>query len=347
MNTAVVYVLLAVIAILIIILFVFLLYLFLHRHRENSRVAARERYLKRHTQSWYEYLFEYNHYSVTLEPRTRTDVEAIEVIFSSYIRNVINPEIIQKIQEFSNSCLKKYYKEDLLSKRWSIRMNALYRIAEFKIDELVEECKKLENKKISREEYFQLFKVYSVCQVGTFVEKLKSIQGTYPESEYRRLLILLDNEVLIQFFEDFQSWPIHIQLAVIDTAASKKHMQYVDLLKKILSEDNSELRIRALKGIYEIGIVDEIESYIPFVTSNKWEERLMVAKLFKHSPIDYVYTYLEKLLQDEHWRVRAQAAATLAEGRQGTHKLKQFIQLSDDKYAVEIATEMLIKRQEI
>ena len=49
-----------------------------------------------------------------------------------------------KIKQFSNQYLKAFYEKDLSSKRWSIRMNALYRIADLQIDELLTKCQEFE-----------------------------------------------------------------------------------------------------------------------------------------------------------------------------------------------------------
>ncbi|CAM5333794.1 hypothetical protein LSPH24S_09766 [Lysinibacillus sphaericus] len=59
-------------------------------------------------------------------------------------------------EEFFQSVFKDIYENDLMNKRWSIRMNALYRIADLQLDELLDACKKLETTKYSKEEFFQL-----------------------------------------------------------------------------------------------------------------------------------------------------------------------------------------------
>ncbi|MFK5709659.1 response regulator [Lysinibacillus boronitolerans] len=115
--------------------------------------------------------------------------------------------------------------------------------------------------------------------------------------------------------------------------------------KKLLHHDTPEINIRALKGLYEIGIIDEMDSFVPFVTSEMWEARLMVAKIFKHVPLTYTYSYLEQLLQDENWWVRSQAAKTIVEDRQGIAKLQQFIESSNDQYAIEMAQEIAARKE--
>lgn len=337
--------LLTIIAILLLLLFFFMMYLVFQRQRESQLKKSRDIYLHNYSQIWYDYLFNDEPFSMVLVPRGKAQVEAIEIIFSSYLKNLKNENVKKVIKEFSNLYLKKFYEQDLLSKRWSIRMNALYRIADLQIDELLDTCQQFEKIRISEEEFFQLLKIYSLFQPDLFMEKLKDQNAHYSESEYRRLFVLLEDDVFIRFFDDFDNWPLNIRFAVIDTAAVKRNMQYIDKLKHLLSSDIPEIKVRALKGLYEIGVIDEIDSYIPFVTSDMWEVRLMVAKIFKHAPITYTYPYLEQLLQDENWWVRSQAAKTIAEDRQGLEKLQEFIESSNDPYAIERAQEIAARKQ--
>ncbi|MGE7943431.1 HEAT repeat domain-containing protein [Lysinibacillus xylanilyticus] len=337
--------LLMVIAVLSVILFLFTMYLLFQRQREIRFEKARDTYLQNYSQHWYNYLMNDEIFSMVLVPRGSAQVAAIEMIFSSYLKNIMSEKVNQKIKEFSNLYLKKFYEKELSSKRWSIRMNALYRIADLQIVELLEACQQYEKTKISEEEYFQLLKIYSLFEPELFIEKIKDPSINYSESEYRRLFVLLEDDVFNRLFEDFDSWTKNIQFAAIDTAAVRRDMQYIDTLKQLLVHEIAEIKIRALKGLYEIGVIDEIDPYVPFVTSDMWEARLMVAKIFMHAPLNYTYAYLEQLLQDENWWVRSQAAKTIAENREGIAKLQQFMESSNDQYAIEMAQETVVRKQ--
>ncbi|MFE3576552.1 HEAT repeat domain-containing protein [Lysinibacillus sp. NPDC059133] len=337
--------LLTVIVVLLVVLFLFTIYILVQRHREIRFTEVRDTFLQKYSQHWYNYLINDEIFSIVLVPRGRAQVAAIEIIFSSYLKNIINEKVEHKIKEFSNLYLKEFYEKDLSSKRWSIRMNALYRIADFRIEALLDTCQQFEKTKISEGEYFQLLKNYSIFQPELFIEKIKESSINYSESEYRRLFVLLEDDVFIRLFEDFDSWTNNIQFAAIDTAAVKRNMQYIDQLKQLLTHEIPEIQIRALKGLYEIGVIDEIDPYVPFVTSDMWEVRLMVAKIFNHVPLNYSYTYLEQLLQDENWWVRSQAAKTIVENREGIAKLQQFMESSNDQYAIEMAQETVVRKR--
>lgn len=337
--------LLKMILVLLLILSFFTIYIFFQRQREIRVNRRREAYIKNYSQLWYDYFLKDEVFSITLVPRGRPEVTAIEIIFLSYLNNLGNVNIKQKISEFSNLYLVEYYKKDLRSKRWSIKMNALYRIFDFQIDNAMDMCNKLEKEKISKEEYFQLLKINSLFQPTLFMENIEGLQVSYSESEYRRLFVLLDEDVFIRFFDNFDKWPARIQYAVIDTAAVKRRMVYVKKIQLLLKHETDEIRIRALKGLYEIGVIEDISIFVQFVTSKVWEERLMVAKIFRYLPFPYAYSYLEQLLQDENWWVRSQAAKSIAEDVNGVKKLKHFITVSEDTYAVDIAKEIVMRRQ--
>ena len=284
-------------------------------------------------------------FSITLIPRGKPEVNAIEIILLSYLNNLTNGIVLQKIKEFSNLYLLEHYSKDLSNTRWSVRMNALYRIFDFRMDQAMEACNVLEMKKISKEEYFQLLKINSLFQPHVFMEKMGNLKFDYSESEYRRLFVLLEENVFIRFFNNFDQWPNRIQFSVIDTAAAKRNMIYIKKLEKLIRHDVDEVRIRALKGLNEIGVIEDISIYIPFVTSEIWEERLMVAKIFKYVPLSFTYSYLEQLLQDGNWWVRSEAAKTIVKDVSGIGKLSDFIESSKDKYAVEIAKEIMLRKQ--
>ena len=153
--------------------------------------------------------------------------------------------------------------------------------------------------------------------------------------------------MLEQLIEKMENLQESAQYALIDTIAVKGGMAVIEDLEKILVNENSEIRIRGLKGLERIGVIQHLETYIPFINSPIWEERLMVAKLFKHVPLTYTYVYLETLLQDSNWWVRSQAANTMIEDPNGRQKLKEFIETTTDQYAIDMANEVLGKRVRI
>jgi HEAT repeat protein len=114
-------------------------------------------------------------------------------------------------------------------------------------------------------------------------------------------------------------------------------------LENNLSHDDTEIRIRSLKAINEMGMITDLDRYKVFLDSPVWEERLMLAKLLGAFPLEQVYPYLEELLQDENWWVRSQSARTIVNSKDGMSRLEMFIATAQDQYAIEMAQEVLVR----
>lgn len=125
----------------------------------------------------------------------------------------------------------------------------------------------------------------------------------------------------------------------------KRDIEYLPHLEVQLKQEDVEIRIRSLRAIYEIGVIINPETYLPFVKSPIWEERLMIAKLFQLLPLSYTLPHLQILLEDESWWVRSQAARTMMNDKNGRESLEEYIENSSDRYAIDMAYEALGKGQ--
>lgn len=339
--------LLIITAILIVFTFVLVAYLLIQRKREIAKQKIRDAYIKRTELLWYSYLLEEGNFYKEMIPTNEYEIEAAENILLTYLRNTSNYNIRLKIYYFAKAHFLEYYKHGLESKSWSKRMNTMYRISDFRLASLVKYTEKLKLKNRSLDEQFQILKMYSLLSKNKFVEKFLATKITFSETEYRMLFSLVEDEILVELLTKLDFLKLSAQYALIDTIALNGNMQFVELLEQLITHNNPEIRIRTLKALERIGVIKNIEMYTPFVQSSLWEERLMIAKLFKHAPLSYTYPHLELLLQDENWWVRSQAANTIIDNRGGSEKLQQFVQTATDRYAIEIANEVLAKRKNV
>ncbi|WP_212933434.1 HEAT repeat domain-containing protein [Robertmurraya siralis] len=325
------------------LLLVVIAYLMLKRGLEVSRNKKKMKYIETKQKEWYSYLIEDREPSSTLIPNNESEVKAVEEIFSSYLYNISDSEILAKIKLFSNNYFKEYYRSRIRSHRWSTRMNALYHIFDFQMDELVEECEQLEIKKLTLQEQVQLLKIYSICHKEVFITKLLQCPTTLTEYEYKKVLYRLDPTVLEQLIVRMDDLPLECQYSLIDILGVKREPQYLSFLESCLHNDDAEIRIRTLKAIFEIGIITDLDKYLPFITSQIWEERLMMAKLLGALPISITSSYLQELLEDENWWVRTQAAKSIGRNKDGKIVLQSYINSSNDRYAIEMANQVLGK----
>ncbi|MGE7948439.1 HEAT repeat domain-containing protein [Lysinibacillus sp. NPDC093688] len=335
--------LLYIIVILLLFCGIAMIYLIYQRRYEERKKHEMEKYIQKTKILWQEYILEDGQFTDTLIPKSKIQILAVEHIFLSYLRNISNPIIQQKIYTFAQMNLKEYYQNELKSRNWSKKMNAMYRIADFHIKELISTCEVSINYNRSIE-VFQLLKIYSILEKEKFIQEILLCNYSFSESEYKKLFSYLEVEMLQRFMGKIEISQQAAQYALIDTISAKGSMDVIEGLEELLVSEDTEIRIRTLRGLERIGVIRDLETYIPFVNSTIWEERLMVAKLFKYAPFTYTAEHLEKLLQDSNWWVRSQAASTIIEDPRGYQRLKEFIATTNDQYAIDMANEVLEKR---
>ncbi|WP_298466901.1 HEAT repeat domain-containing protein [uncultured Psychrobacillus sp.] len=319
------------------------LYLIIKRVKEVKIKAEIASYVSKHEENWRRFLIEGVPFNPEVIPKSREEIIGIEVIFSTYLKNLSNESIQEKISQFSNEYLKDFYLKLLQSKSWSKRMNAMFHIEDFKIDSLEKDCEKLGKKRISREEYFQLLKIYSLFNKNLFLQHILISNVQLSEYEYKKLLLNLPAELLDTLTDKITDLPKTCRYALIDTLGLKRDIEYLPHLEVQLQQEDIEIRIKSLRAIYEIGFINNPENYLAFVKSPVWEERLMVAKLFQLLPLSYTLPHLEILLEDESWWVRSQAAKTMMRDKSGRTSLEEYIEHSSDRYAIDMANEALGK----
>ncbi|MDR7855224.1 hypothetical protein [Tissierella sp.] len=325
------------ITILSLILIFLSIYLAFKRSREIAMNKGIKLYIQNKQDKWCEYFTNEFPLSAELIPRNEIEIKAIEEIFLSYIQNLSNVGIKKRIQDFSNEYLNQYYKRLLHSKRWSLRMNAMYRIIDFQIDSLEDECKKMGERKLSQDERFQLLVIHSNFSADTFLKEFVTLSIRFSEYEYKKLLINIDSEMLQELTYQTDELPVECQYSLIDVLGIRHDMEFSPFLESNLKSENPEIRIRSLRAINEIGIVTKLDNYMDFLNSSLWEERLMMARILRNFPLNQVHPYLEKLLKDENWWVRSQASKTIGDSRNGKEKLESYIKIGQEKYATDLA----------
>lgn len=336
--------LLRLILLIVIVLVACTCYLIMQRMKEVSGQQKSRAYIREKQLLWYRYFRDEEPFHTSLIPKNQFDIQAIEEIFVAYLNNLATPAISEKIKWFSNQYLQQHFLALLRSRKWADRINSMERIVDFQMDSLVEDCEKIDGKKYSHEEHFQLLKIYVVLKEEQFVNKLLSLPIVLSEYEYKRLLMGVDEEIFQELMNRFEELPETCKFVLIDVLGVKRNMESLPFLEAQLEYHHDDIRIRALKAIYELGIIIEAEKYEHFGLSSIWEERLMFAKLLGNLPITYSAAYLQVLLQDNSWWVRSQAAQTIGQDKQGREILQKFIETANDPFAIDMANEVLWRR---
>lgn len=337
----IIYALLSITAVFSFMLFFFFVYLIVKGKKSATYQENKAQYIEENQEKWYSYLTGKNENAKQVIMNKPYEVEAVEEILYSYIRNVSDQKIKRNVREFAATHLQSVYRQQLRSTKWSTRMNALYRIGDFQIKELFEECKKLLNKQVSKEEYFEIMILSSHFDLAFFIKELVSAKVIFSEYEYKKIFFGISPSAELELSKQFELLPGRCQLAYIDTAGLKRHTSSLPFLEALTKHKDAEVRIRSLKAIHEIGVLKDVKKLEPFIDSSIWEERLMSARLLGRLPLDMTIAYLTRLIEDQNWWVRNQAAETIRQAKGGKEQLKQIAETSKDAFAIDVANELL------
>ncbi|MFK2826881.1 hypothetical protein QYG89_14595 [Bacillus sp. B190/17] len=333
------------IAFLLFVLVMVFIYIAVQRMRQNRMNEKIQQYIKKYSEDWYSYLIEGGDSKGISTIKAAYERNAIDQILIRYAKNISGEHTLRRISDFAEHYLQDYYRDMLNSNSWSIRMNALNKILDLRLGFLLDDILKMlkREKSYSDQEYLVMYKILSVFKDDYFIYHLLHPKCTLSEFEYKRILYTADLNHLKELVRKLEDLPRTLQYVVIDMIGIRRYVEYIPFLEGLLVSDDREQRIRVLKSIGLIGYITNIDKYVPFVESSVWEERLMAAKLLRHVHLSQSSPYLERLIKDSSWWVRKQAADTLISQKMGEKVLELVILSGNDRYAVDIAKEVLGK----
>lgn len=283
-------------------------------------------------------------YSRKLTPETMLQQKALEELLSSYTKILEGEDERESLSQLANHYLSGYYRNQLKSWRWSIRMNTLYQIEDFHMSHLVEDVNSLLNKRgLSHQELFHTLRILALFKFPHLLELLTARFDFLSEYEYRNILIRMEQKEFDQFLLHFHGSKQPLQKAVLDVISIKKETSYLSFLEKIFSSYSGEIKLRALKALAEIGFVSNIDPYLELLYSSKWEERMVAAKLVGSLKEEKGVSRLIELLHDSSWWVRSQAGQAISQFSNGKEILRHVLETSEDIFAKDMAWEWLHK----
>lgn len=333
----------SVIMLLIVAIIITFIHFGFERRSNLNKQQKVHAYLNKYQTTWYSYLVDQVPIKSPINLKHPAELEAIERILFSYSRNFSDASIHLQISNFANEYLKEVYGKMLRSRRWSKRMNALYRIDTFAITQLLPEVEKMMKKPQSKEEYLRLLAIYSNYFPDQFFSEFFKAQERFTEYEFKQLFSLMNVKVRKRMSDSFDELSTAGQYAFIELLGKMREFHSLIFLHSLLENEESEIRIRTLKAIHEINMLIEVERILPFVDSPIWQERMLAARLFGEVPLDRVKDIYFKLIEDSSWWVRTEAARVLSLTKAGKLLLVEVIENSSDKYAVDVSIEFLLR----
>lgn len=331
---------------LFVLLLLFSLYLTILRLLEKWRMQKEEAYVIRAKDVWMNYLFYGGEWNDSLIPENTYEMKAAERFLVKILNNTYIEGTQQKIYLFANDYMASYYQAMLRSPEWSHRMNGLYRALDFRLVSVAEKhIERWERKKVATIEedyYLSLLKI--LTGKTTALQLLKEEAHHFSEHQNRALLLKLDSRPFDDLVKTYEFLPVSVKLALIDVIGEKNHIIYQDFLqRKLQTEDTLEIRIRLLKALDRIGYLQEKQVVVPFLNSPNWEERMLATRLIGTFPLKDSQHYLLPRLEDASWWVRSTSARAIIRQKGGISVLTDYKNHTNDRFAIEVIEEQLMK----
>ncbi|MED1865231.1 hypothetical protein P4V41_17325 [Fictibacillus nanhaiensis] len=315
-------------------------YLVIKKAVENSQEKEINNYKEQVHLTIYDYLYR-EQKSRLLIPDSAIKFIAIERLLTEY-STVIDGAGKQRISSLADEIFHERYESILKQKKWSSRMNVLYKVDGFKMSSLSEVLKcKLKNQDTSKEEKLIIFRCLANNQDRALSQLFQSVAALFSVLEYRSILNRVEDALFKTLVEDYLHFPESLKLAIIDMIGIQKKLDFVIFLESQLADKRFEIRIRSMKAIGEVGFLSDTEVIGRFAKSEKWEERLMAAKVIGKTRALNGLDILEVLIKDSSWMVRAEAAKSFLNYTNGLERLYDVRFTSDDPFARDMASEWI------
>ncbi|SDZ63705.1 HEAT repeat [Evansella caseinilytica] len=308
--------------------------------RVQRKIAG---YVKDGSDWAYRYLIEGDAPHEQIIPDSSTKLIAMESILRSYARNISGDVVSTRITAYAQTYFSASYRKNLQSLKWSTRMNALQRIFEFRMKDLLDDVLAMlnETKRYSDDEYALIYRILAAFQYENLLVHVLHPKVKLNEMEYRKLLFELEEKQLCGMAVHYQELPAVVKHTVLDMIGVKHIVEMVPFLEERIHDEEREVRIRSLKALAQLGIIETEKIYYPFVDSENWEERMMVAKVLANVDSREAVASLQRLLKDQSWWVRSQAAQSIIQQKNGKSVLQAIVDIEEDPYAKDMGKEAL------
>lgn len=275
-----------------------------HRSRQDKIRA----YVDDHFEEWFDHLY-YGAEAPAYERGTDNERRAIENIFSTFLNNGYSSDIKLRITDFASEKFSAKYRKDLDSPLWANRVNALNKIAEFKVPGFTDIFDDRRISKMTRFEFFLYLIYLSHMDMSEFKAKF-FYKYSLTEYELKKVFTRLTDEQILEIRSLYVVMQDSGKYAYIDRVSRMADDYPVKWLESLLRDGSSEIRIRALKALQTLRIVSKPSMYTRFFESDVWEERMIVSRLSPYIGVVAV-PGLKKCADDPHPLVQNAAVEAL------------------------------------
>ncbi len=291
---------------------------------------------------------------VSFVPQKAYQFRALEDFFSHYLTNYKIDQNENLVKKFVERYFLSEYRKNLFASSWSVRMNTLYFLDLFQFEVLTEDLlKRLACKNLTSEEEYQIYILLASLEYEHLYELFKLSKGLPPFLLNVMLNRMVNEDNIGEYIAHFQDLHPSWQIGLLDVIRNKnfRSWEVIKFLESLLTAEIRELRIRALKTIAHIGYVSSFNIMIVWFETNSQREdwlstdsigeRLMVARVMGMIKDERFLPFLEQLIADQKYIVRAEAAKSIRKYKNGKERLLRIVHYHSDLYSRNIAMEWL------
>ncbi|WP_299743283.1 HEAT repeat domain-containing protein [uncultured Rossellomorea sp.] len=317
------------------------LYLMIKKMIDNKNRGKIERFKEEYQLA----LFQFLHEGVKDEKLMQgspLQTRALIELLAGFSKMFASLDIQERLQGFAEDHFQTFILSQLRHRRWSLRMNALYWIQDFKMESMTGALRELQDSKsMSRSEEIQLLKIAVLFDEEDLLARLTGTKHDLTEFEYSILFHSFREDQFQPLVLAFDELPDVMKYALIDSIGVKNRMEHVAFLEDLLEVDSTELRVRALKAVVGMEFYLSIPKLSVHLRAESWQERLMAIKACEYIRSRELTPYLQELMSDPSFYVRSQAAQSLLRLENGKALLGEIAAHAEDEYARDMAGQWL------
>lgn len=335
---------LTVLIILFFILSTLLIYLLIQKAASNRNRAKVEKYKEKLREPLFYFLYDGIQNKQFVINKNIPKQTALEELLKSYKDILDGEETNERVALFAEMYFMDSFRRRIAARKWSTRMNVLFMIEQFHMAGLMEDVIQLmESAGLSKEEEYQIIKMMAAMDDLRLIDFLLNLKHPFSELEYRVIFSKMGDSTFQMFAERFDRLPLNLKYPFIDMIGIQNKAEYGPFLEALIASAETEIRIRGLKAVAEIGHGVNLAGLLFNMESEQWEERLMAAKVCGVMREEAYINPLLKLMGDPVYAVRNQAGRSLIKYPRGIEVLKEFISGTNDRYARDMAIEWVEK----
>ncbi|WP_181186092.1 HEAT repeat domain-containing protein [Alkalicoccus urumqiensis] len=275
--------------------------------------------------------------------------EIVEELLDRITAVTLESEARNRLLGYAGTELAPAYEQILNKGTWAERMNALYYIEDFRLEQAADMAAvHIKEHEPKEEEYRQTARVLAVLD---HPEAARLLVEDTPSSErfIKEMLRRLPAERLLELVEQLDETPEHDRLrqALYVYAGEQGILSLLPYVEAALIRENKETRLRAMRALCYFGHMQDPDRAASFFQSVHWEERMYACKLTRALSRESWRQEVMERLGDESWWVRSAAAEALRSFSDGEILLEFARSSHPDRYGRDMADAWLSMEVEV